>query len=352
MSDYSTLVSSVRRRHNFAEPVTGGADKLSNAAIIEYLSDAFEELTEAMRGIKKYVEFTITTGGVITVTKPSIAAPTIEAVSPQKDSYTFYQVSDAYSYLQDGFENLTSPIDDTYQRTMFPIDVHNPLFQSYFLRDGNNYYTNFAVRQQVGFALLPTQINQTNTVGIRYRGAFVRYSVPTSFTQETGSGLSDFTTSGILTLTDGSTTDVWIKVVADGATSPNTFTLSTDGGASYSGTYNMSTSGTAIFNGISVVAAAITGHTADDEFSIAVTAPSLTDFTDTERRRYPVYSAAMDTTTDLEDTKMPQLAQLAAAEMRIFEDKQLYQNLESQQSWEVPEQSLLTPWFGSWSGGY
>jgi hypothetical protein len=216
--------------------------------------------------------------------------------------------------------------------------LHNSLFQTYFLQGAVNYFTNVGVQPlggSSGFALLPPNINQTNTVGIRYRGEFTRYEV-TDIEQSTGTGLSDLSLSGIYTKSDGSATDYAIKITTEDA--QDQFKLSTDGGATYPGAdINCLTTGNDIGNGFTLTWGAITGHTLNDEWEWTATAPSLDEFeSDRDMRRYPVYSAGADVTLDIDDVKFANLDGLALRALARVRTKHIFKASENLQSWEYP----------------
>lgn len=298
MANYAQMVNLVRRKSGQPVPMTGGEDKLDSNEIIEYLNNAFDQMCDAVYGFDRYVEFTITAAGVIAVTDPTTNPPTVALrADPAGGSYPVYYVSDARSYEK--VENKTAEVVDDARRIMVERTLNDPAMQDTYAT-ATNYYGYYSIQGTRGFTLLPP-ISETNTIGITYRRRFIRYSVG-DVTQTTGTGLNDITVTGIYEGTDGATTQYRVKITTQGV--QDKFKFSTDGGVTYSAAeYNCSTTGTDIGNGFTVTFAAITGHTLNDVWSWAATAPLLTVFKEEEQRGFPVLRAAAECARDLDDTR-------------------------------------------------
>lgn len=297
MTAYADLIDLVRAKVSLPDPVGSGDDYLSDANIGNYLNNAFDQMTNAIKGIAAYVEFTLTAGGVLTVTKPVASPPTVP-VYTEIGTRKFYRVSNALSY--ESFENLTDPIYRTDMRIIRHRALRDVNMQGEYDNAGGSWIRWFSIDNERGFTLLPSVITDTNTVGIHYRKNFTRSGVG-AVTQAVGTGLNDVSVSGVYS--GAVNVNYAIKIVAGGATSPNTFTLSADNGVTYGGTYSCSTSGTSIGNGLSIVTPSITGHTANDVFKFTATVADLSPFSELEMRSFPVTSAASQVCHDIGDDR-------------------------------------------------
>jgi hypothetical protein len=297
MTAYADLIDLVRAKVSLPDPVGAGDDYLSDANIGNYLNNAFDQMVNAIKGIAAYVEFTLTAGGVIAVTKPVASPPSVTAYT-EIGTRTFYRVSNALSY--ESFENLTDPI----YRTDMRVIRHRPLrdvnMQGEYANAGGTWIRWFSIDNERGFTLQPAIITDTNTIGIHYRKNFTRSGVG-AITQAVGTGLNDVSVKGVFSGAVG--VNYAVKIVAGGATNPNTFTLSADNGVTYGGTYNCATTGTSIGSGLSVVMASLTGHTANDVFKFTATIPDLTPFSELEMRAFPVTAAASQVCHDIGDDR-------------------------------------------------
>jgi len=297
MANYSELVALVRRKVGFPEPEAGGDDKLSNAVILEYLNNAFDQMADAIYGFDAYVEFTITAAGVIVVTDPTTNPPDVAATAdPVLGSYPVYTVSDARSYRSG--ENKSADVLDDSRRIM----VNKPLDQSWLQATYNStvrFYKYFSVQGTRGFTLLPLTITETNTIGITYGKNFVRYAIgDVAFT---GAGLDDMTQAGIYTANDGVTTNYRVEI--DG-NAPDTFQWSNDGGATWEATgVAVDTAAVTLENGLTVTFGALLGHTIGEHWDWAATAPGLTVMKEEEQRGFPVLRAAAECGRDLDEAR-------------------------------------------------
>lgn len=299
MSDYGELIGMAVNKMGYAEPVSGGDDPIDRDDLVRYMNNAFTQMVKTIGGVERYTEFTIDSSSVITVTKPSSGAPTIAFEDPQTFTYPAIQISNAYKLLK--IENLSAGLINTADRMLYRVGYDRREYQRYF-EDSDAYYKYADAAARRGILLLPKTITDTNTIGVTYGAKFTRYSL-SSISQETGTGLSDFSLkkTGIYTGNNGATTVFRIKIKATAAT--DTFVVSNDGGSSYDETtpYDCSIAGTTITNGFIVVAGAITGHALDDEFEWTAIAPALQDFHEDEEMNYPPEITAGQGLFDLQE---------------------------------------------------
>jgi len=297
MANYSKLVPLVRRKVGFPEPEAGGDDKLSNDVIIEYLNNAFDQMCDTIYGFDRYVEFTITAAGVITITDPTTNPPVVAVTAdPVLGSYPVYTVSDARSY--EGGENKTAAIADNYSRIMKNRPLDSPVLQTTY-NSTTSYYRYFSVQGSRGFTLLPLTITETNTIGITYRRNFTRYAIgDVAFV---GAGNDDLTEAGIYTVTDGTTNNYRVEIDSSG---PDTFQWSNDGGATWEATgVAVATTATTLENGLTVTFAALLGHTVGDHWDWTATAPLLDVMREEDHRGFPVLRAAAECGRDLDEAR-------------------------------------------------
>lgn len=298
--NFQEMVDLVRTYVGFPAPASGGTDRLSNTNIIRWLNDGFDKMVNAVYGLEKYTEFTITDVGAIVVTEPAAgeSPPTIAVNNPPLLSYASYKISDARSYVK--FENKTAGILDDSRRILVRKSIGDPVYQATF-NTSVSYYKYYDLYGERGFVLLPFTISETNTIGITYRNNFVRYNVSTPVI--TGGavpagGLNDITVGGIFTGTVS--TDFRAKIDATGT--PDTFTWSNDGGVTWeAGGVNVSTSAITLEDGITLLWAADTGHTLNDYWDWTATPPSLADFNEDEQSGFPVNYAAYQVAKQLND---------------------------------------------------
>lgn len=303
MTNFSVLESLVRARVGFPEPATGGKDQLDTDRILEYLNNSFDILSDAIYGVKKYVEFTMDTANAIAVTKPATNPPTVAAQSPQVGSYPYYTVDDARSYVL--FENLTDPVYKTEERIIPIRAFHDPDLQSTFNTTGSKYKCFACVTPDRGFQLAPITITETNTIGVTYRGTFTRYAVTDAEMFVGTSHLDDLTRNAESNFTgnDGLAKTFWVRIDAGDPISPNTFEWSNDGGVTWEAT-GVAITGSAqtLEDGWTITFGATTGHTSLDTWRWTVTAPLLTEFTEQEQRGFPVRAAIAECLLDLRDS--------------------------------------------------
>jgi len=304
MSDYAELVTLVRRKVGFPPPETGGDDKLSDAVVIEYLNNAFDQMCDAIFGFDRYVEFTITAAGVITVTDPTTAAeqPTVAATAdPVLGSYPVYTISDARSYEK--VENKTVPIVAGAAREMVDRPINSRSLQGTY-NSTVTYYVYYSIQGTRGFTMLPLTITQTNTIGITYRRKFTRYAVTDPDFTGTGEDDMTVTLAAILTGNDGMTTEYVVEIDGGDPADPNTFRWSNDGGATWEASA-VAITGAAqtLENGFTVTFGATTGHVTGDSWAWTATAPLLTVMEEEEQRGFPVLRAAAECGRDVDESR-------------------------------------------------
>ena len=330
--NYSQLVDLVISKVGYAQPVTGGDNPVSDDEIIEYLNDTFTYMAKKIGGLDYYVEFTITSTGVITVTVPATASlqPGITEVSPQLGSYPAYKIDNSYRIKR--IENLTTGMIDTPGRILYSVDKYKREYQSSFETNGDKYYKWVYENARRGIVLLPKKITDTNTIAVTYGKKFTRYSLG----DIAASGpvtLDDVSLDGIYTKTDGGTTVYVIKITTAGA--QDKFKVSTDGGNTYGATeYDCSPAGADIGNGLTVTFAAVTGHGLNDKWEWTAVAPDLDYFDDDEQREFPCEYAAAMTLQDLQQNEWYDRMKMADATMARFlrnrenEIAEMYESLE------------------------
>lgn len=298
MANYSELVNLVISKAGYAQPVTGGDNPVSDAEIIEYLNDAFAEMTKQIKGHEKYVRFTITAAGVIAITEPALPLPqpTISLVTPALVSLPSYKISDAYRIIQ--VENMTANMINTYDRVLYRIPYDQRRYALAF-EDSDTYYRWVDGQARRGIVLLPKTITAVNDLAVTYGGRFTRYAVP-AFTF-TGTGVDNATLGGIYTGTD----NIDLHIEIDG-TAPDAFRWSIDGGVTWentgvllvAGAYTLGTTGLTLTWGTIIL-----GHIVGDTWESAVIVPSLSYFEEEEQREYPVEYAAAMTMKDLKQVE-------------------------------------------------
>lgn len=304
MTDYTDLLALVVSKTGYATPVTGGDDPVSDNEIIEYLNDAFSHLTKGLGGHEKYVRFTITAAGVITVTVPALplVQPSITLVTPALVSLPSYKISDAYKIIQ--IENMTANMINTADRVLYRIPYDQRQYALAF-EDSDTYYRWVDGQARRGIVLLPKTITLENDLAVTYGGKFTRYAVG-AVEFFTGAGLNDLTRNAAVNFTgnDGSTKTFWVRIDHGDPINPNTFEWSNDGGVTWEA-HDVPITGTAqtLEDGFTITFGAIIGHTTNNAWRWTATAPSLNYYEDEEMREYPVEYAAAMTMKDLKQVE-------------------------------------------------
>jgi len=296
MNSYE-LILLVRDMVGFPAPKTGGNEPLSDGNILKWINQGYHKLEQVINGVPAYLEFTVTAGGVIAVTKTN-SDPVVASGDIVQYAYDFTYVKFPNVKAYGTFENLTDSIYKTEDRLMRQISRYDRRKQAEFQEYTGDYYLYYDLDKKNGVVFLPKTIAKTNTIGIHYRQkvADLHSKVindTVEYTQAVpGSGLDDMTISGQYT---GSTAlDVRIEI--DGVGSPNTFRLSLDGGATWA-TSTVPITGVAQTygtTGIYITFAATTGHTAGDywDFSVWPNEAPNSFFDDDDMMGYPCNWAA------------------------------------------------------------
>lgn len=185
-STMAQLITLVRDIVYLPAPVTGATDYLSDTNILRWLNDAFEDMVDAVFGIPAYLEFTITSAGVITVTK-STSSPVVTSglITTTTEDHVWKNLPAVRSWGR--FLNLTDAVAETENRRMDLIDEQDARYQD-VINNAQDYILWYALNPDKGFLLIPTTWRVTNTIGIHYKQNFVRLAsgeTPSSFFRET-----------------------------------------------------------------------------------------------------------------------------------------------------------------------
>ena len=294
-----SLINAAKKAVGFPKARTGGTDRWTDYEIVDWISDGFDAMVGEVGGLEAYAEFTITSAGVIAVTKPGATQnpPTIAARNPQLADYKLISVSDALSYVK--FRNMTAGILDDERRILRRHSINDSLRQEIY-NNAQDYYDSYDLIGISGFALMPFTVNVTNTIGVGYKKKFRRlnFSDPVM----TGFGtLNDLTIEGIYT----GKIDRKLRVqfhVTPGLPNPDKYRYSWDDGVTWTASDVVATTTAAsIGYGLTVKWGAVTGHTLLDYWNSDVNVSSLDDFDIVDQKGYPLLWAAYNMARDIRD---------------------------------------------------
>lgn len=310
-------IAEIRDLIDVPEPAAGADDPLSNTNILKWYNEGFEDLVDAIMGIPVYIEFTIDTGGTITVTN-STATPVVTAgdIDTTTEDHTWYLIPDVRSYGT--FKNLATDLRESERSIMERVYVDSTDYR-HLLYETRDYYELYDFNQDKGFTLLPGIIGVTNTIGINYKQEFVRMHLNTipGATAFSGTGnLDDLTVGGTLT----GTADITFTVKIDTAAATDTFKWSINGGTSWvASTVAVTGAAQTLQNGITVTFGAVTGHTLNDTWTFtAYKTDSPPSFFNARDEKYPIFYAAQKIALKIGDARIGKIEEEMAQAMREF----------------------------------
>jgi hypothetical protein len=167
------IETEVREMYGFPTPAPGGTDKLVQATIWKYINDAFSNMVNALDGLPHYIEFTVDTSWVFTVTAPAGESATISKTSLDGGDHYAFKVSNLRSWGD--IVNLT---DGTGQPRGLSRVIYNERGWKSDQVKTQSYFDEFDIGNH-GMVLLP-KIDQTNTIGLDYQKKATEMTLTTS----------------------------------------------------------------------------------------------------------------------------------------------------------------------------
>jgi hypothetical protein len=162
-----SLIGQVRFETGALEPPSAGDDRLINAYVAKFLSDAQSQMVAVVGGLPAYLQFTVTSAEIYTVTYPTAGTP--PTIAKAAVSYphepNWLTISNAKAY-GDSFINHTSGLSGA-EKILTRVDRQADSTQN-IVRNSAQFIRYYDVMPLLGFTLLPPP-SATNTIGMYYR---------------------------------------------------------------------------------------------------------------------------------------------------------------------------------------